>query len=113
MLAVTFSSFVWRTHRRDEWLWVLGKKAFLCISCMALGKSLNFSGPQLPYLENGLLITTSEVTGRTNNASLWDGPLFLICLLPTGQLGIRLPPTAPIPALGVGQVSYCIHESFS
>ena len=92
MLAVTFSSFVWRTHRRDEWLWVLGKKAFLCISCVALGKSLNFSGPQLPYLENGLLITTSEVTERTNNASPWDGPFFSYVSFPLGSWASACPP---------------------
>lgn len=89
MLAVTSS---WCGElRRDEWLWVPREKAFLGISCVALGKSLNSSGPQLPSLENGLLITTSEVTERTSRASLWDGPIFSYVSFPPGGR------TAPSP----------------
>lgn len=58
-------------------------------SHVALHKSLHFSGPPLPYLENGLIATPSCTNERVNR-KLSPEWVLLVYLVPTGLAGYPL-----------------------
>lgn len=85
---------------------------FLCISCVVWASHFTSLGLRLPYLENGLLITTSAVTAEINRMSA-PGMGFSGVSPSRWAAGHAPASVAPLSALGAYQVSYSINESFS